>query len=148
MLLWRSGPNTRTLPAILVTLPPSKAADMAHLCDPQNQALGVCRGFVPGIQVRGTHGREGLVNATTTSNAEEVSKIFLNIFVVCLTDSSPPSIMTSLVRISIAGVLLFFISFRVFLTSDVLISGISDEFELVFFSEGCWSWSVELYSSV
>ena len=27
-------------------LPPSKAADMAHLCVPQNQALGVCRGFV------------------------------------------------------------------------------------------------------
>ena len=44
---------------------------MAHLCVPQNQALGVCRGFVPDIQVRGTHGREDLVNATITSNAEE-----------------------------------------------------------------------------
>ena len=41
---------------------------------------------------------------------------------------------------------LFFISFRVFLTSDVLISGTSGESWLVFFSEG--SWSVELYSSV
>ena len=44
---------------------------MAHLCVPQNQALGVCRGFVPDIQVCGTHGRENLVNATITSNAEE-----------------------------------------------------------------------------
>ena len=50
----------------------SKAADMAHLCVPQNQALGVCRGFVPDIQVCGTHGREDLVNATITSNEEEV----------------------------------------------------------------------------
>ena len=30
-------------------------------CVPQNQALGVCRGFVPDIQVCGTHGREDLV---------------------------------------------------------------------------------------
>ena len=43
---------------------------------------------------------------------------------------------------------LFFISFKVFLTSDVMIGGTSDESVLVFFSEGCWSWSVELYSSV
>ena len=45
---------------------------MAHLCVPQNQALGVCRGFVPDIQVCGTHAREDLVNATITSNAEEL----------------------------------------------------------------------------
>ena len=44
---------------------------MAHFCVPQNQALGVCRGFVPDIQVCGTHGREDLVNVTITSNAEE-----------------------------------------------------------------------------
>ena len=44
---------------------------MAHLCAPQNQALGVCIGFVPDIQVCGTHGREDLVNATITSNAGE-----------------------------------------------------------------------------
>ena len=44
---------------------------MAHLCVPQNQALGVCRGFVPDNQVCGTHGREDLVNATITLNAEE-----------------------------------------------------------------------------
>ena len=44
---------------------------MAHLCVPQNQTLGVCRGFVPDIQVCGTRGREDLVNATITSNAEE-----------------------------------------------------------------------------
>ena len=36
--MWRSGPDTRTIPAVLPTLPPSKAADMAHLCAPQNQA--------------------------------------------------------------------------------------------------------------
>ena len=54
-----------------LTLPPSKAADMAHLCVPQNLTLGVCRGFVPDSQVCGTHGREDLVNATITSNAEE-----------------------------------------------------------------------------
>ena len=43
---------------------------MAHLCVPQNQALGVCRGFVPDIQVCGTHGRLSS-KATITSNAEE-----------------------------------------------------------------------------
>ena len=70
-LLWRGGPNIRTLPAVLLILPPSKAADMAHWCVPQNQVLGVCRRFIPDIQVCGTHGREGLVNATITSKAEE-----------------------------------------------------------------------------
>ena len=44
---------------------------MTHLCVPQNQALGVCRGFVPDIQACGTHGREDLVNATITSKAKE-----------------------------------------------------------------------------
>ena len=44
---------------------------MAHLCVPQNQALGVCRGSVPDIQICGTHGRKDLVNATIISNAEE-----------------------------------------------------------------------------
>ena len=39
--------NTRTLAAILLTLPASKAADMAHLCVPQNQALVVFNRFVP-----------------------------------------------------------------------------------------------------
>ena len=71
MPLWRSGPNTRISTAILLTLPPSKAADMAHLCVPQNQALVVCRGFVPDIQVRSTHVREDLVNVTITLNAED-----------------------------------------------------------------------------
>ena len=40
MPLWRGRANTRTFPAILFTLPPSEAADMAHLCVPQNQAWG------------------------------------------------------------------------------------------------------------
>ena len=71
MPLWRGGPNTRTLPTVLLTPSASKAADVAHLCVPQNQALEVCRRFVPYIQVCGTHGREDLVNATITSNAEE-----------------------------------------------------------------------------
>ena len=71
MPLWRSRPNTRTLPAILLTPPPSKAADMAHLRPPQSQALGVCKGFVPDIQVCGTHQRKDLVNTTIISNAEE-----------------------------------------------------------------------------
>ena len=71
MTLWRGGPNTRTLPTVLLTPSASKAADMAHLCVPQNQALGVCREFVPDIQICGTHGRKDLVNATTISNAEE-----------------------------------------------------------------------------
>ena len=73
MPLWRSGPNTGH--AILLTMPLSKAADMAHLCVPQKQALGVCR-FVSDIQVRGTHGREDLVKATTAWNAEEVNRMF------------------------------------------------------------------------
>ena len=59
------------LPTVLLTPPASKAANMVHLCFPQNQALGVCRGFVSDIQVCDTHGREDLVNATITSNAEE-----------------------------------------------------------------------------
>ena len=75
MPLWRGGPNTRTLPTVKLTPPASKAADMAHLCVPQNQALGVCRGFVPDIQIYGTHGREDLVNTTITSNAEEEDAI-------------------------------------------------------------------------
>ena len=73
MPLWRGGPNTRTLPTLLLTPSASKAADMAHLCVPQNQALGVCRGFVPDIQICGTHGRKNLVNATIISNAEAIS---------------------------------------------------------------------------
>ena len=61
---WRGRPNTRILPTVLLTPSASKAADMAHLCVPQNQALGVCRGFVPDIQICGTHRREDLVNPT------------------------------------------------------------------------------------
>ena len=60
-----------TSPTVLLTPPAGKAADMAHLCAPENPVLGVCRGFVPDIQVCGTHGREDLVNATITLNAEE-----------------------------------------------------------------------------
>ena len=71
MPLWRGGPNTRTPPTVLLTPSASKAADMAHLCVPQNQALGVCRGFVPDIQICGTHGRKDLVNATIISKEEE-----------------------------------------------------------------------------
>ena len=55
---------------------------MAHLCVPQNQALGVCRGFAPDIQICGTHGRKNLVNATIISNAEEeedASDLTLNV---------------------------------------------------------------------
>ena len=44
---------------------------MAHLCVPQNQALGVCRGFVPDIQICGTHRRKNLVDATIIPNAKE-----------------------------------------------------------------------------
>ena len=56
--------------------------------------------------------------------------------------------MTSLVRLSMPGALLLCFSFRVISTSDVMVGGISDESGLVFLSEGCWSWSVELYSSL
>ena len=62
----------------MLILPPSKAADMAHLCVSQNQSLGVCRGFVPDIQVCGTHGRGDLVNATITSNAEGIPVPYLD----------------------------------------------------------------------
>ena len=37
---------------------------------PSNQAVRVCRRFVPDIQLCGTHGREDLVNATITGNSE------------------------------------------------------------------------------
>ena len=76
MPLWRGGPNTRTLPTVLLTPPASKAADMAHLCVPQNQALWVYRGLVPDIQVCSTHGREDQANSTITSNAEEEEGYF------------------------------------------------------------------------
>ena len=46
--------------------PPSKVADMAHLRVPQNQSLGVCRGFAPDIQVCGTDGGEDLVHVAIT----------------------------------------------------------------------------------
>ena len=69
----------QNISAILLTLPPSKAADMVHLCVPENQVLGVCRGLVPDIQVCGTHGREDLVNITITSNAEEELLVTLSI---------------------------------------------------------------------
>ena len=57
------------------------------------------------------------------------------------------SIMASLVRFSIPGTSLFFISFRIFSTADVMIGCTSDVSGLVFFCEGCRSCSVELYSS-
>ena len=43
------------------------------MCVPQNQALGVCRGFVPDIQVPvcRTHRGANLVSASITSNDEE-----------------------------------------------------------------------------
>ena len=65
-----------------------------------------------------------------------VPKILLNISVVCLPDSSPPSFMTSLVRLYTPGALLFLIFFRVFLTSDVMIGGTSGVSELVLFVGG------------
>ena len=65
------GDMDQTPEHYLQSCSPSKAADVAHLCALQNQALRVCRGFVPDVQVCSTHGREDLVNATITSNAEE-----------------------------------------------------------------------------
>ena len=52
----------------------------------ENQSLGVCIGFVPDIQVCGTHGREDLVNATITSNAEEE---LANIIPMYVANSTP-----------------------------------------------------------
>ena len=68
--------HIRVLPTVLLTPSASKAADMAHLCVPQNQALGVCRGFAPDIQICGTRGRKNLVNATIISNAEEEEEAY------------------------------------------------------------------------
>ena len=62
---------------------------MAHLCVPQNQALGVCRGFAPDIQICGTHRRKNLVNATIISNAEEEDTLNVT-FPVSRTQSSAP----------------------------------------------------------
>ena len=44
--------------------------------------------------------------------------------------------MISLARLSMPRSMLFFISFKVFLTRDVMTGGTSDESGLVFFSEG------------
>ena len=52
-------------------------------------------------------------------------------FVIYFIDSSPPSIMISLVSLSVLGSL-FFISSKVFLISDVMIGGTSDASGLVF----------------
>ena len=60
---------------------------MAHLCVPQNQALGVCRGFVPVIQICGTHGRKDLVNATIISNVKEEEPPTAIVFSVRLTNT-------------------------------------------------------------
>ena len=38
---------------------------------PSKPSSGVCRGFVPDIQICGTHGRKNLVSATIISNEEE-----------------------------------------------------------------------------
>ena len=46
-------------------------------CSLYHQSLEVCRGFVPDIQVCGTHGRDDLVNATITLDTEEEEWIFL-----------------------------------------------------------------------
>ena len=56
-------------------------------------------------------------------------------FVVCLTDSSLPIIMTRLVQLSITGAL-FLISFRGFLTFDILIGRTFSNMSFVFFCEG------------
>ena len=75
------GPNTRTIPTALLTPSASKAADMAHLCVPQNQALGVCRGFVPHSRERGSSQRSHHIKhrrrirplQTQTSHANQAS---------------------------------------------------------------------------
>ena len=56
--------------------------------------------------------------------------------------------MASLVRLSMSRDVLLFISFRVLLTSDVMIGGTSDASGLLLFCEGCRSLGAELYSSV
>ena len=81
---------------VLLTPSVSKAADMAHLCVPQNQALGVCRGFVPDIQICGTHGREDPVNATIISNAEE--EVVITVIMIVTT-----TMMIIIINIIIAG---------------------------------------------
>ena len=67
---------------------------MAHLCVPQNQALRVCRGSVPGVQVCGTLGREDLVNATITSNAEKEEYTFYLVYSIFMGEK--PTYMISL----------------------------------------------------
>ena len=57
------------------------AADVARLCVPQNQALGVCRTFIPDIQVCGTHRREDLVNAAPYQTLKELKKV-IRVFVM------------------------------------------------------------------
>ena len=60
------------------------------------------------------------------------SSWLLSIQLVYLFDSSPQSIMASLARLSMLETM-FFSFFRVFLTSGVMISDISDVSGLVFF---------------
>ena len=78
-----------TLPTILLTLPPSKVAGVAHLCVPQNKTLGVCKRFVPDIPVCSPHGREDLVNGTITLNAEEGGKVQKRILLILTPDVAP-----------------------------------------------------------
>ena len=69
--LWRNRPNRNTTTLPVIWLPSSKAADMAHLCVLQNQALGVCRSAEALFLTCGTHRREDLVDTTISSNSEE-----------------------------------------------------------------------------
>ena len=59
-------------------------------------------------------------------------------FCVCLTDSSPPSIMKSFVGFSFPGPSYLLFSWFS-LTSDDMIGGTFDVSGVVFFLEGCWS---------
>ena len=120
MPLWRGGPNTRTLPTVLFTPSASKATDMAHLCVPQNQVQGVCRGFVPDIQICDTHGRKNLANATIISNVKEEEEATSYICTCCFILSpplSPPlSLLLSLSSVAVVIVIWYIFFFFLFLS--------------------------------
>ena len=65
MPLWSGGPTTRTLPTVSSLHQQGKQQKWSTCVSLKTKLWGICRGFVPDIQLCCTHGREDLVNATT-----------------------------------------------------------------------------------
>ena len=116
---WTKHQNIACNPAHSTT---KQGSRYSPLVCPSKQSSGVCRGFVPDIQVCSTQWREDLVNATITSNTEE--------------DAFNFSVPGYSCRFCYACV--FFVMFRVFKSHAMPISFVSVVFSI--FCCCCWWW--------